>query len=314
MLELMTNSEINVEFNATQPAVKIGFIGLGAMGFPMAGHLAQHFETWVWNRTPIKVTEHAKMHGSTVVSTLEEFGQVDLLFTCLPTTTEVIEVAAQVLHGLNQDSRLKTWIDCTSGHPQEALLLASSLSQHGISFLDAPLSGGTVGAHNAKLTSMVGGSELALEQALPALKTFAAKIVRVGDVGAGYTVKAIHNVVLAINLWGIGEGLTTLSSLGVDVGAALEVINHANGRSFASEKLVPERVLTRAFPATFKLGLLSKDIGIAVDMVGRSSASTPMILLAHSLFKAAKSQIGADQDHTAALKLLEQWAGIELKT
>ncbi len=289
--------------------MKLAFIGLGAMGYPMAGHLARAFKTFIWNRNLEKSENHARAFGSQVASSITRaVEQADIVFTCLPTTKEVLEVLPEI-----KTARAGTvWIDCTSGHPDDLPAILNALEGTGIHFLDAPLSGGTLGAINARLTVMVGGDVDAFERVLPVLEKVAAKIVRVGDSGAGYAVKAINNMLLAVNLWAAGEGLVTLASNGVNLSAALEVINASSGRSNASENLIPQRVLTRAFPATFKLGLLSKDAGIAGDVVRASSASTPLFALTEMLFKTAKLEVGADEDHTAALKLLERWAGVEI--
>jgi len=291
--------------------MKLAFIGLGAMGYPMAGHLARAFPTTVWNRNFKKAEDHARKFGSQAASSISQVvEQVDLVFTCLPTTREVLEVLPEIV----QSARAGTiWVDCTSGHPDDLLTILGALEGTGIHFLDAPLSGGTAGAINARLTVMIGGEADAFERVKPVLERVATKIVRVGGAGAGYSVKAINNMLLAVNLWATGEGLVSLVSLGVDVSAALEVINASSGRSNASENLIPQRVLTREFPATFKLGLLSKDAGIAGDVTRRSSASTPLFALTETLMRTAKLEVGADEDHTAALKLLERWAGVEIE-
>jgi 3-hydroxyisobutyrate dehydrogenase len=126
-------------------------------------------------------------------------------------------------------------------------------------------------------------------------------------------VKAVNNMLLAVNSGRPGEGLEALAALGVDVPAALSVINVSSGRSNASENLVPQRVLTREFPATFKLGLLAKDAGLAMGVTRDAAVPAPLFALTESLVRAASREIGADEDHTAALKLLERWGGHEIR-
>src|SRR5204862_2948780 len=139
----------------------------------------------------------------------------------------------------------------------------------------------------------------------------AGKIVHCGGVGAGDTVKAVNQAFLAIHLLSAAEGLATLVKEGVDPKVALEVINASSGRSNASMNLFPERVLTRAFPRTFRLALLDKDIGIAARVARDQGISTPLMQLAADLFKIAHSELGEIADHVQAVKLLEQWSGTE---
>lgn len=276
------------------------------MGEPMAAHLVRLAgetggRALVWNRHAEKARAHAAQHGS-VAATLPEVAQADLLFTCLPTSTEVDEMIAQMRPHLK---RGLTWVDCTSGHPDAARRQRTELQELGVNFLDAPVSGGTSGAQAGTLTVMLGGPAAEVEAVRPHL-AFAGKVVHVGDTGAGFAVKAINNVLLAVNLWAAGEGLAALALSGVNVRAALDVINASSGRSNASENLIGQRVLTREFPCTFALGLLAKDAGIAVDVVSSVKGSAPVLAQTAALYRAAAHIIGPEQDHTAALKWIEQ--------
>ena len=291
----------------------VAFLGLGAMGFPMAGHLAARSRetggrTLVWNRTPGRAEAHAAEFGSVAV-TLQEAAGADLIVSCLPTSAEVDEVLDAVLGQLKPGS---VWVDCTSGHPDAAPRQRARLLEAGVRFLDAPVSGGTVAAKAGTLTVMVGGPQDEVEAVRPHL-AFAGKLVRVGDTGAGFAVKAVNNALLAVNLWAAGEGLAILGLRGVELGAALEVINASSGRSNTTENLIPQRVLTREFPATFGLGLLAKDAGIALDMAEQARGSAPVIAQVTGLYRAASRVVGAQEDHTAALKLIEQMNGVVLK-
>lgn len=289
------------------------FLGLGAMGAPMAAHLAARSrasggQTLVWNRTPGRAQEHAAQHGS-VAATLEDAAGADLIVSCLPTSAEVDEVLDAAHAHLKPGS---VWVDCTSGHPDAAPRQRDQLSSAGVRFLDAPVSGGTVAAKAGTLTVMVGGPDDVLDAVRPHL-AFAGKVVRVGDTGAGFAVKAVNNALLAVNLWAAGEGLAILGLRGVELGAALEVINASSGRSNTTENLIPQRVLTREFPATFGLGLLAKDAGIALDMAEQARGSAPVIAQVTGLYRAASRVVGAQEDHTAALKLIEQMNGVVLR-
>ncbi|MBB5232899.1 NAD(P)-dependent oxidoreductase [Deinococcus budaensis] len=289
------------------------FLGLGAMGFPMAAHLARQARAaggraLVWNRTQSRAEAHAREHGSERVD-LPGVAGADVIFSCLPTSAEVDEMLARLAGDLRPGT---VWVDCTSGHPQAARRQAAALAERGVAFLDAPVSGGTSGAAAGTLTVMVGGDPQVLARVQPDL-AFAGKVVHVGEAGAGFAVKAVNNALLAANLWAAGEGLAALARAGVDLGAALDVINASSGRSNASENLIGSRVLTRAFPVTFQLGLLAKDTGIAADVVREAGASAPVLMQVEALMRAAAHTVGAGEDHTAALRLIEQFNDKEIK-
>lgn len=288
--------------------MQLAWTGLGAMGRPMAANLAEHFDTSVHNRTASVAEEHAAAHGTTAVE-LQQVAEADVVVSCLPTTAEV----AATVEVLADDLRDGTvWVDCTSGDPAASRVVADQLAECGVTYLDAPVSGGTDGAVAGTLTIMVGGDPDALERVRPALEAMGDRIVHVGPVGAGHAVKAVNNTLLAANLWLATEGLTALARLGVAPEAALEVINGSSGRSFTSEVLLPERVVTREFPATFALGLLAKDAGIGASVLDDAGVPAPLLRQVPGLFRLAAAELGADVDHSAAARLVEQWAGTEL--
>ncbi|GAA6747860.1 MULTISPECIES: NAD(P)-dependent oxidoreductase [Thermus] len=287
---------------------KVAFIGLGAMGYPMAGHLAKRFPTLVWNRTFAKALKHQAEFGSEAVP-LERVAEAQVVFTCLPTTQEVAEVAEALLPHLRPGTY---WVDATSGEPEASRRLAERLGEKGVTYLDAPVSGGTVGAEKGTLTVMMGGEAEAVERVKPYL-AYAGKVVHVGPVGAGHAVKAINNALLAVNLWAAGEGLLALVRQGVPGEKALEAINASSGRSNATENLIPQRVLTRAFPKTFALGLLVKDLGIAMGVLEGAKDPSPLLRLTRELYEMAKRELSPEADHVEALKLLERWAGVEIR-
>jgi len=204
-------------------------------------------------------------------------------------------------------------VDCTSGDPTTSRRIAERLRERGIDFIDAPVSGGVAGALKCALTVMVGGDEKVLERVLPVIQSFGQKIVHCGDVGAGDALKAVNNALLAIHIWTAAEGLATLVKAGVSPHVALDVINASSGRSNASMNLIPERVLTRAFPRTFRLALLEKDIGIAAQVAREQRVPAPVMQLTADLFTLARSELGEVADHVEAVKIIEQWAGVEIQ-
>jgi 3-hydroxyisobutyrate dehydrogenase len=160
---------------------------------------------------------------------------------------------------------------------------------------------------------MVGGEAAPLERVRKVIESFSQKIVHCGPVGAGDAVKAVNQAFLAIHLLSAAEGLATLVKQGVDPKLALDVINASSGRSNSSMNLIPERVLTRAFPRTFRLALLEKDIGIAAELARQNKVPAPITQLTADLFRVARGELGEIADHVEVVKMVEQWAGTEIQ-
>ena len=285
----------------------VAFIGLGAMGWRMAAHLPKAFaDVRVWNRTFSKAQQHAAEFGTTAVP-IDQAVQADIIFSCLPTSSEVETLIAEHLPRTGS-----IWVDCTSGEPTSAQYLNAHLQARDVAFLDAPVSGQTIGAEKGTLTVMVGGDAEALQRARPAIESFAGLIQHVGDSGSGFAVKAVNNMLLAVNLWAAAEGFSALKAHGVDVQGALACINASSGKSNATETVLPQRVFNRSFPNTFALNLLAKDAGIALDLVQRAKLPAPVLALTQSLIRAASDTSASDSDFSAAVKMLERWTNIEL--
>jgi 3-hydroxyisobutyrate dehydrogenase len=286
----------------------VAFIGLGAMGFRMAAHLPKQFDTvYVWNRSFNKAEQHAAEYGTQAV-TLEQAVQADVIFSCLPTSADV----ERLLENLSLKSG-SVWVDCTSGVPDSAQKLAVQLAEHGVIFLDAPVSGQTVGAENGTLTVMVGGNAEGYEKALPALQAFGKLIKHVGESGAGFAVKAVNNMLMAVNLCAVAEGFTTLKAHGVNLHEALDCINASSGKSMVTETVLPQRILNRSFPVTFALPLLAKDTGIAIDLAREAKISAPVLSLTQNLIQAASDLSDKNSDFSSAVKMYESWSNITIE-
>jgi len=294
--------------------MKVAFLGLGAIGEPMASHLAHEpFDLRVWNRTPAKAAAFAEKNSVHSASTAREaVGDADVVITCLPSSKEVEAL-------LNGDEGIEAgikdgalFIDCTSGDPETSRRIAARLAAKSVTFIDAPVSGGVKGAVAGTLTVMCGGSEEDIDRARPVLEAFGKKIIRCGNTGAGDAVKAMNQALLAIHIWSAGEALAALAKLGVDTRIALDVINGSSGRSNSSENLFTERVIGRQFPRTFKLALLDKDVGIAAGIAEQNGLELPFIELAAELFRQAHAELGEEADHVEAVKVIEERAGVRV--
>jgi 3-hydroxyisobutyrate dehydrogenase len=295
--------------------MKVAFLGLGEIGSLMAAHLAREpFDLVVWNRTVSKAETFGREHKVRVAATpADAVRSADVVITCLPSSVEV----EAVLHGENGmlDAFRKgaVLVDCTSGDPPTSRSIAAELGGRGVDFIDAPVSGGTIAAKSGSLTVMWGGEELVFERVRPVIEAFGKKIVHAGRIGSGDALKAINNALLAVHILSTAEGLAVLVKAGVDPKVALDVINASSGRSNSSENLIPQRVLTRAFPRTFRLALLEKDIGIAAVLADDLGVRTPVISLAAERFHEAREKLGEEADHVEAVKMIEQENGVVIK-
>jgi 3-hydroxyisobutyrate dehydrogenase len=294
--------------------MKIAFLGLGAIGKPMAAQVAAAgLPLAVWNRTAQRAADFARETGARHASSPADAARdADIVITCFPESKHVYSLMDGpdgLIAGLRRGATL---VDCTSGDPVTSRAIHALLAPHGVDYIDAPVSGGVVGAEKGILTVMVGGDSVVLERVRPVLETFGQKIVHCGDIGAGDAVKAVNNAFLAIHILATAEGLAALKKSGVDPAVALDVINASSGRSNTSMNLFPERVLTRAFPRTFRLALLEKDIDIAAGVARNNRVPAPMLQLAADLFRIARGELGEVADHVEAVKMIEQWADVEI--
>ena len=286
----------------------VAFIGLGAMGWHMASHLPKlGLEVLVWNRTEAKAQTHAATFKTKAVS-IQEAVQADVIFSCLPTSRDVEDLIAQHL-----PKQGAIWVDCTSGVPASAKYIAKCLKKVGCDYLDAPVSGQTIGAERGTLTVMVGGDFNAFEQAKPIVQAFSGLIEYVGESGAGFAVKAVNNTLMATHLWALAEGLTVLKAQQVDLNSALNCINHSSGKSGMSENIMAQRVLSREFPKTFALDLLQKDIGIAVDLMQQEGLDLSVLQQTQSQFLQIEKQQAQQLDFSAAVQALERQTELVLE-
>lgn len=296
--------------------MRVAFLGLGAIGTPMARNIVENgLEIAVWTRTSEKIAGFVDQHGGrAAASPSEAAAEADVVITCLPSSLEVEQVTHSedgILRGISKGAVL---LDCTSGDPAASQRLAGELTAAGCSFVDAPVSGGVIGAEAGKLTVMCGGDVQDFERVMPVMRAFGEKIVHCGPVGAGHAVKALNQMLLALHIWTTGEALAALVRYGVNPASALEVINASSGRSNSSMNLIPERVLTRAFPRTFRLALLDKDVRIAARIAESQGVDSAIFSEVERIMAAAHEELGEEADHVEAIRVLERKSGVEIRS
>ncbi|MEO6068077.1 MAG: NAD(P)-dependent oxidoreductase [Gemmatimonadales bacterium] len=295
--------------------MRISFLGLGAIGAPIASHLAGPHQLTVWNRTRAKAESFASGRSVRVAATPGEAGTgAEILLTCLPTSAEVEQVlfgaegaAAALVEGA-------LVIDCTSGDPASSRRIAARLAGSGVGFVDAPVSGGVSLAEKGELTVMLGGGEAEVERARSVVALFGKrKVVHIGPVGAGHAVKGVNNALLAANILAASEGITALVKAGVSPRVAVETINASSGASFVTQTLVPDRVLTGAYPRSFRLALLDKDCGIALDLVHEMGVDGPVLAAVKAKMAQLRAELGEQADYMSPFAASEQAAGVSIR-
>lgn len=286
--------------------MNIAFIGLGAMGYPMARHLTREHRVIVWNRTRQKAERHSSEEGTVLAGDLRECASAEVIITMLPTSREVDEIVDRLLPHLRPGT---LWIDATSGDPTASRETARRLGEVGVVFVDAPVTGAVVGAENATLTIMIGGTEEAFRRAEKILRLNGKKIIHVGPVGAGHAIKVLTNSIMGATVWITAECLLMARQFGIDVKTALEVTNAGSGRSNASENLLPKRLVDKQWPLVFKLALHDKDIRIAASLAHQQHGSTPMLALTTQLFTAALHKLGENADYIEVARVVAEMNG-----
>jgi 3-hydroxyisobutyrate dehydrogenase len=286
--------------------MKIAFIGLGAMGYPMARHLAHEHEVLVWNRTQEKAERHAREHGTTHVAELIACADADVILTMLPTSVEVDAIVDALLPHVRPGT---LWIDATSGDPNVSKQTAQRLAAKGVPFVDAPVTGAVVGAENATLTIMMGGSAEDVERAKSILRINGKTLIHVGPVGAGHAIKVLTNTIMGATVWITSECMLVAKQYGIDMKTAFEVCNAGSGRSNASENLLPTRLRDGNWPLVFKLLHHDKDIRIAASLSHQQHAATPMLALTQHLFSGALHQLGENADYIEVAKVIATMNG-----
>src|SRR2546428_3431646 len=286
--------------------MKIGFIGLGAMGFPMARHLTKEHEVIVWNRTREKAERHAREFGSRLHRDLSDCAAAEVIITMLPTSREVDEIVDRLLPHLRRGT---LWIDATSGDPNASRETAKRLAEKGVAFVDAPVTGATIGAENATLTIMIGGSAGDFDRAKDVLRLCGKTIIHAGETGAGHAIKVLTNSIMGATVWITAECLLIAKQFGIDLKTALAVTNAGSGRSNASENLLPMRLVEHKWPLIFKLVHHDKDIRIATSIAHQQHASTPMLALTQNLFTAALHQLADQADYIEVAKVIAEMNG-----
>ncbi len=257
------------------PIRRIGFVGIGNMGWPMAANLVKAgFEVAVCDAVPGRAAQFAgEIGGRPAEDPAGAAREADAVVTILPTSQQVAEVAASLAPALAPGALV---IDMTSGQPGTTREIAATLSQRGIGMIDAPVSGGVPRARNGSLAIMLGGEEALLDRAEPVLKAMGTSLHRCGGIGAGQAMKALNNLASAGNFMLGVEVMLIGQRFGLDPTKMVDVLNASSGMSDSSQRKFRQFVLSRRFDDGFALELMVKDLGIALEVGRQTATPTPL--------------------------------------
>ncbi len=281
--------------------MKVSFIGLGVMGYPMAGHLARAgHDVTVFNRTPAKAQEWVKEYGGNAAATPAAAAKdAEIVFACVGRDSDLRDVTLGADGAFSAMKKGGLFVDHTTASATIARELADAAKAKGFDFLDAPVSGGQAGAVNGKLTIMCGGSESAYAEAEPVMACYARQSRRLGPAGAGQLTKMVNQICIAGILQGLAESFSLARAAGLDIEAVVDVISKGAAQSWQMEN----RTKTMAaghYEHGFAVEWMRKDLAICLDEARRAKLSLPLTALVDQ-FYADVENLGGSRWDTSSL-------------
>lgn len=291
---------------------KVGIIGLGQMGGPMAKNLLKNnFPITVFDINKKAVEDLKTLGAHTADGPADLASKVDVVLTMLPTNAHVLETytgKAGILEGANKTTLL---VDSSTIDPFVAATVCKAAGEKGISFVDAPVSGGVGGAQAGTLTFMVGGEKKTFQAVSSVLGAMGANIVHCGDIGSGQAAKICNNMLLGITMLGVSEALNMGQKLGLDAKLLTDIINTSTGRCWSSEKYNPVPGVCEGAPPSknyeggFQSQLMCKDLGLAQDIATRLKVSIPLGASTHQFYRLVCSRGDGEKDFAFVYQYLK---------
>jgi 3-hydroxyisobutyrate dehydrogenase-like beta-hydroxyacid dehydrogenase len=294
---------------------RIGFIGLGVMGLPMAGHLAAAgYPLTVYDISAESMTRLKQAHP---VAALADSAQAvaamsDIVITMLPSGREVRAVALGpkgILQGFRPGGLV---LDTSSSEPEFTKEISQGLAAGGVVMVDAPVSGAEAGAIAAELVFMVGGEPGSVARVKPLLDVLGRKMFHLGPVGSGHAMKSINNLITSVTFLATAEGLVIGKAYGLDPAVMNDVLNESTGMSWISRTHISQRILSRRFDDPFKLDLMVKDINIALRLAEGLKLDLPLSSTTLTLWRETQASIDKGSSVSELVRALEQRTGVQL--
>jgi len=281
---------------------QIAFLGLGVMGFPIAGHLATagHRVT-VYNRTPSKAAQWVAKHGGRSAPSAAQAAEgAEMVMMCVGNDDDVRAVASDALRGMTSDAIL---VDHTTASAEVAREMHRAAREKGVAFLDAPVSGGQAGAENGKLTIMVGGDADPFARAQPLLAHYGRAVTLMGGPGAGQLTKMVNQICIAGLVQALSEGINFAQKAGLDPLLVLDVIGKGAAQSWQMDNRGKTMVEDR-FDFGFAVDWMRKDLAICLDESRRNAAALPITALVDQLYSRVQARGGGRWDTSSLIRLL----------
>jgi len=292
---------------------KIGFIGLGIMGKPMAKNLIKAgFPLTVWNRTASKMKELIEMGANGASSPKEVAEKSNVIITMLtdsPDVEEVILGPSGVIEGVKRGSIV---IDMSTISPKVARKIASKLAEVGVEMLDAPVTGGEIGAINATLSIMVGGNYETFQKCLPIFQALGKRVTYMGPHGNGQITKLCNQIICVINIQAVCEGLILAAKAGLDLDKFLEVVTGGAANSWMLSNLGPKMIKGDMEPG-FKIATQQKDLRLVFETAAELKVPLPATSLVQQMFRTVEAEGLSEKGTQALIKAMEKIAGYKIK-
>ena len=287
---------------------KIAFLGLGVMGYPMAGHLKNRggHDVTVYNRTAEKAAKWAAEHGGDIASTPAVAARdKDFVFACVGNDDDLREVTIGPDGAFSVMKPGAVFIDNTTASAEVARELAEAAQKGGFGFLDAPVSGGQAGAENGQLTVMVGGDQATFDKAKPVIAAFAKMVGLMGPAGSGQLTKMINQICIAGLVQGLAEGIHFGKKAGLDIENVIDVISKGAAGSWQMENR-HKTMNAGKYDFGFAVDWMRKDLGICLTEADRNGAKLPVTALVDQFYKDVQQMGGKRWDTSSLLALLEK--------
>ena len=292
---------------------KIGFIGLGNMGRPLADRLIKNYQLYAFDLDKNNLQYFTNKGAVACSSPSEVASHVNHIFLCLP-TSKIVESVVNGDNGLTVSAKRGAYIiDMTTGEPEITRKISNSLEEKEINFIDAPVSGGPKGAHQGNIAVMVGGTENQFAEIKPIMDDISSNIFYAGKIGSGHSIKAGNNLLNLICRMATFEVISLLVKDGVDPKKAVEIIQKSSGRNYATEITLPDNILSGKMTQGFSIGLMKKDAGVATKIANLNQVEIPLGKLAQELLESTIDQFGDDADMSNVALTYEKLTGAKIR-
>ena len=292
---------------------KIGFIGLGNMGRPLADRLIKNYQLYAFDLDKNNLQYFTNKGAEACSSPSELASHVKHILLCLP-TSKIVEAVVNGDNGLAVSAKRGAYIiDMTTGEPEITRKISNSLEEKEINFIDAPVSGGPKGAYHGNIAIMIGGTEEQFTKIKPIMDDISSNIFYAGKIGSGHSIKAGNNLLNLICRMATFEVISLLVKDGVDPKKAVEIIQKSSGRNYAIEITLPDNILSGKMVQGFSTGLMKKDAGVATKIANLNQVEIPLGKLAQELLESTIDQFGDDADMSNVALTYEKLTGAKIR-